>query len=73
VLQVKSQEKPSQLATPFVGAAQGEQLVPHELSEVFERHWPLHAWYPELQVNVHVFPVQVGVAFVGVAQGEQTF
>ena len=41
-------------------------MVPHELTEVFERHCEPQRWKPVLQVKSHVAPLQEGVAFAGV-------
>ncbi len=66
-------ENPSHVAIPLAGVAQGEQLLPHEATEVSERHCPLHAWKPGSQVKVHAAPAHVGEAFAGVEHDAHTF
>jgi hypothetical protein len=43
-LQRKSQLVPLQVGVPLTGASHGTHALPHEATELFATHCPLHAW-----------------------------
>ena len=71
-MHAKPQDAPSHVDVAFMGGAEhAEQLVPHDVTAVFETHWPLHRCVPATQVKPHVVPSHVAVELAGGMHGAQ--
>ena len=70
MLQVKSHEKPLQVAMALGGGAQAwHELEPHEFTEVLATHAVPHLWKPALQMKSHCSLPQIATELGGGVQG----
>jgi hypothetical protein len=56
---------------PFDGGTHGEQLPPHEPTELFGTHAPPQLWNPGLHATPQLVPSHVAFPFAGTGHGAQ--